>query len=174
MAWLGVVSGKSTSPSVISYLFLNSEHIGCSDSDPSSQARKTCSAAATGGFHPYSVSPQRRPADSRGVAVRFPDRRPGRPGLTASAGFTGQVDLCYAQGASDRDGGNVAPGFLEGAAIPFCCNRGTGSAPTARCDPDGFRRDRIALGFRLAPRRFFWGRIEKQGSHSRCKGSASH
>ena len=73
----------------------------------------TGTAAAVGGFYPRCPSPPGWTPDSREVAVRFPDRGPDGTVSAPSARFNGQVDIRYAQGASDRDGRDAAPCFLD-------------------------------------------------------------
>jgi hypothetical protein len=114
-----------------------------SDSDRPSQVRTASSAAAAGGVHPHCVSPPGWPPDSRQVAVRFHDRRPGCTGFAPSARFHGPADICYAQGASDRDGRDAARCFLDGTAVPLRHNPELGSAPAACCDRNGVRPNRI-------------------------------
>ena len=106
------------------------------------QARKARSAAAVGEFYPRCPSPPGRPPDSREVAVRFHDRRPDGTGFAPSARFNGQVDIRYAQGASDRDGRDASPCFVDGTAVPLCSHPRLGSAPAACCDRHGIRTHR--------------------------------
>jgi len=83
------------------------------ESDRPTQSRKAFAAAAPGGCDPHRLSPPGRPPHSGEVAVRFPDRRPGCASLAASARFNGPVDICYAQGASNRHGRDAEACFLD-------------------------------------------------------------
>lgn len=109
------------------------------ESDRPTQFRKAFAAAAAGGYYPHCLSASGRPPDSGKVALRFPHWRSGYTGRALAARFNGPVDLCYAQGASHRDGRDAAPRFLDGTAVPLCRNPGIGSATPACRDRNGVR-----------------------------------
>lgn len=122
-----------------------------SESNRPSQASKAPSAATAGGFYPYCPSPPGRPPDSREVAVRFRDRRPDCTRLAPSGRFNGQVDICYAQRAGDRDGRDAGPCFLGETTVPLCSNLALGSAPAACRDRNGIRTHRITSLLKTPP-----------------------